>query len=497
MKLQTWYMSVIGKHRRPLRRLSLGVASRMWWLPLTATGLLADRGSRRRWSFAPAIVALSGLASTTGKLLIRRPRPGAHSRVPIGRLRAASFPSTHAACAFAIAGWMRHSHRRAWLHFIAVILGYSRVRGRVHHPSDVVAGGILGYAIGRCADWIWSVLADTIERQRYGNMSGNLHASDEVFATFKEGIDMTNMRSGMRRLVIAALLMLSLILALSTPAEANGRTEGVHVSPSSGSPSTVFVLTFRTPERTSNSGSGHRHDVITASVRQSTVGCVKSIYVAAPALPSKTLVRILLDSRKLGGSWCPGVYHGRITDLQDTAPRVVGRFTLDVKLDTQPRGRSDNPPPQDTSPQPSVSPPRTSPPSVSPPSTFPPAGLDTTPPIFTGLQSALACTSGPIEPSEMIPYTLTWQAATDNATPSSEIVYDIFLAFRSGSENFSQPTWTTSPGVTTFTTPGLPSEAADYFRAGGGIYYFVVRARDQAGNEDQNQVQRRGYQVCE
>ena len=97
----------------------------------------------------------------------------------------------------------------------------------------------------------------------------------------------------------------------------------------------------------------------------------------------------------------------------------------------------------------------------------------------------------------MVPYTLTWPAAADGVTPSSEIVYDIFLAFTSGSENFSQPTWTTPPGATTFTTPGLPSEAADYFEAGGGIYYFVVRARDQAGNEDQNKVEQRGYQVCD
>jgi len=161
-----------------LRGLSLGVASRLWWLPLTAAGLVADRGSRRHWLFAPGIVLLTATVSTTGKLVIRRPRPGAHLRAaPIGRLGAASFPSTHSACAFAIAAWMRRSRQRVWLHLLAATLGYSRVHGRVHHPSDVVAGGILGYAIGRCVDWISSVLVDAIELLRYGSKSrGNLHA---------------------------------------------------------------------------------------------------------------------------------------------------------------------------------------------------------------------------------------------------------------------------------------------------------------------------------
>jgi membrane-associated phospholipid phosphatase len=163
-------MSATGRQRVALRRLTVGVVSRLWWLPLTATGLLTDRGSRGRWFFSPGIVVLTALASTAGKLVIRRPRPGAHSRVaPIGRSSAASFPSTHSACAFAIAAWMQRSRQCVWLHLLAAGLGYSRVRGRVHYPSDVVAGGVLGYAIGRWVDWIWSVLVEAIELLRYGS----------------------------------------------------------------------------------------------------------------------------------------------------------------------------------------------------------------------------------------------------------------------------------------------------------------------------------------
>jgi hypothetical protein len=56
-----------------------------------------------------------------------------------------------------------------------------------------------------------------------------------------------------------------------------------------------------------------------------------------------------------------------------------------------------------------------------------------------------------------------------------------------GGEDFSQPTWTTAPGAIRFQTPALPvSENV----------YFVVRARDRAGNEDSGRVERQGVDPC-
>jgi hypothetical protein len=72
-------------------------------------------------------------------------------------------------------------------------------------------------------------------------------------------------------------------------------------------------------------------------------------------------------------------------------------------------------------------------------------------------------------------------------TPSSKIVYDIFISTTPGGEDFAHRTWTTQPGAITFRTPGLPSH---------GTFYFVVRARDQAGNEDGNRVERVGLDPC-
>jgi hypothetical protein len=72
-------------------------------------------------------------------------------------------------------------------------------------------------------------------------------------------------------------------------------------------------------------------------------------------------------------------------------------------------------------------------------------------------------------------------------TPSSKIIYNIYQATTSGGEDFSAPTYTTAPGATSFDTPQLPSTKT---------FYFVVRARDQAGNEDSNTVEREGQNLC-
>jgi hypothetical protein len=114
------------------------------------------------------------------------------------------------------------------------------------------------------------------------------------------------------------------------------------------------------------------------------------------------------------------------------------------------------------------------------------ASPDRTPPKFAGLESATTCVPGPIS-GQSAGYVLRWEAATDNVTPTTKIVYDIYRATAPGTENFSSATYTTSRGATTFTTPPL---AADK------LFYFVVRARDRAGNRDSNHVELLGVNLC-
>lgn len=133
------------------------MAARMWWVPVVPIGFFTDRGFRPRWLLMPGVVILTATTSSIGKLAIRRPRPGSAYRViPWGHLSAAGFPSTHSACAFAIAGWLRASRHGRWLHAVAVLIGYSRVRFRAHHSTDVLAGAILGYAVALQVERAWS-----------------------------------------------------------------------------------------------------------------------------------------------------------------------------------------------------------------------------------------------------------------------------------------------------------------------------------------------------
>lgn len=113
--------------------------------------------------------------------------------------------------------------------------------------------------------------------------------------------------------------------------------------------------------------------------------------------------------------------------------------------------------------------------------------VDHSPPKFAGLKSATTCVPGPIGGGRTTSYHLAWDPASDDVTPPSEIVYDVYQATSPGGEDFSVPTYTTPPGATSFDTPQLQTDK---------YFYFVVRARDQAGNEDSNTVERQGQNLC-
>jgi hypothetical protein len=114
------------------------------------------------------------------------------------------------------------------------------------------------------------------------------------------------------------------------------------------------------------------------------------------------------------------------------------------------------------------------------------ASPDRTPPTFAGLRSATACIPGPVD-GQTASYRLDWDAAADNVTPSTQIVYDVYQATKSRGEDFGEPTYIVRNGATSFATPPLPADQS---------FYFVVRARDRAGNRDQNVVERSGVNIC-
>ncbi|MFA6450192.1 MAG: PQQ-binding-like beta-propeller repeat protein [bacterium] len=95
--------------------------------------------------------------------------------------------------------------------------------------------------------------------------------------------------------------------------------------------------------------------------------------------------------------------------------------------------------------------------------------LDSVPPVFAGLMSA---ERGASDTTAI----LNWNIASDNY--SEDIFYDVYQAFTTGAENFG------APPLLTLTSPPAEVEVSYGTRA-----YFVVRARDQFGNQDTNTVE--------
>jgi undecaprenyl-diphosphatase len=85
------------------------------------------------------------------KLIVNRPRP--FEALHINSLVAtsmSSFPSGHAMMFFAFIPTMSKyfPKMKAILWIVAILVGFSRIYLGVHYFSDVIAGAILGYAIG-------------------------------------------------------------------------------------------------------------------------------------------------------------------------------------------------------------------------------------------------------------------------------------------------------------------------------------------------------------
>lgn len=237
-----------------------------------------------------------------------------------------------------------------------------------------------------------------------------------------------------------------------------------HVSPRVGVPGTTFLVSFASPVRTGVIGSIRLRYLLTAASASPGQGCLVQISSAVPNGRRGRQVLVELNPETLGGEWCTGTYAGKVSLLQ-TAVCSHG-----VLCPTYGRMRS----------------------SITHFSLFvrgpiPQPDGDLVPPNFAGLERAFACTPGPQRPGQTTPYTLTWQPASDNTTPASDLVYDIYYTTTAGSEDFTHPTWTTPPGATGFRTPGLPSH---------GDAYFIVRARDTAGNQDTNTQEQQGVDPC-
>ncbi len=157
----------------PLRRLS-GLANRSkLWLGVTAA-LFALGGPSGRRAAATGLAAVginSAVVNLPIKLARRRKRPDreaagvpAERHVPMPT--STSFPSGHAASAYAFAGAVAGSIPLlgAPLRGLATAVAYSRVHTGVHYPGDVIVGSVIGATIGEATAFAARALRRRRER---------------------------------------------------------------------------------------------------------------------------------------------------------------------------------------------------------------------------------------------------------------------------------------------------------------------------------------------
>lgn len=133
--------------------------SKLWFA--TAAGLALLGGPSGRLAARKGLVSLgiaSGFANLVAKPLTTRRRPARkeaeelasrHVQMP----RSSSFPSGHAASAFAFATGAANAQPMfsAPLRAVATLVGYSRVHTGVHYPADVLAGAFIGVSAAELA----------------------------------------------------------------------------------------------------------------------------------------------------------------------------------------------------------------------------------------------------------------------------------------------------------------------------------------------------------
>ena len=120
------------------------------WLGLGLVLALVDSANREAWLICAALGPVAIGLNYAVKLVVRRPRPVLEGLPPLGGAPSSlSFPSAHATSSFAVATAMTRVEPLGALAFaLAIALALGRPYLGMHYPSDVLAGALLGIALG-------------------------------------------------------------------------------------------------------------------------------------------------------------------------------------------------------------------------------------------------------------------------------------------------------------------------------------------------------------
>ena len=120
------------------------------WFGIGVLLAIFDRGNREAWLVCAFLGPVAIGLNYVVKAIVKRPRPVLEGLPPLGGAPSSlSFPSAHATSSFAVATAMTRVEPWGALAFLlALALALGRPYLGMHYPSDVVAGALLGVALG-------------------------------------------------------------------------------------------------------------------------------------------------------------------------------------------------------------------------------------------------------------------------------------------------------------------------------------------------------------
>jgi membrane-associated phospholipid phosphatase len=134
-------------------RLARSGENGLLWHAIAGCGAALGGGLRRKRFFRAMKIVLAALVvNTVVKQAVRRARPVLEQELPALTpvLSGRSYPSAHSSTSFAGARALAAAGLPAPpLYALAVAMALSRPYLGVHYPSDIVAGAVLGDAVGR------------------------------------------------------------------------------------------------------------------------------------------------------------------------------------------------------------------------------------------------------------------------------------------------------------------------------------------------------------
>jgi membrane-associated phospholipid phosphatase len=120
------------------------------WFILGATLAIIDNGRWESWLICALLGPVAIGLNYIVKLVVKRPRPVLEGLPPLGGAPSSlSFPSAHATSSFAVATAMcRVDPATSAAFLVALALALGRPYLGMHYPSDVLAGALIGIALG-------------------------------------------------------------------------------------------------------------------------------------------------------------------------------------------------------------------------------------------------------------------------------------------------------------------------------------------------------------